>query len=528
MMRSSIKILKQTLAPVVLVIIFWVIMSSGTTYFIQWVERANQRVFEENVVSTRAAQSMKIAVWHLAAACPVDRDELPAFYARWINAKAEIESHQQILERTAYAEVERSEMVNMNEALTEFHETFRSLFELSEQGNSIGSRQRDLKAERLRIIKLADRVTLSADALFDFNQAIVDNYRSERKRLNNQVITARWITIALGPLLGMFLGWRAGHRLHQSITRIAITLHDVGSFSDSDIGVIDIDSSGDFKDVEQQAEKVAERMRNVSRELHTARSEVLRSERLAAVGELAAGVAHEIRNPLTSVKLLLQHAIRQVSGPNLDESKVRLILEEIGRMETIIQGLLDFSRPPKLNRVYHDFRQTIRRSLNLLDVRCRQQQIELETEISELPLMIDGDTEKLHQLLVNLLINAVEAMPGGGRLFIEASIKLTQKHLAPDHSSCGNVQDQVVQVTIRDTGEGIADEVLPRLFEPFATTKERGTGLGLAVSHRIAEEHGGIIQASNHPNGGAQFILTIPIINVSVDSRSFCENSRLN
>lgn len=521
MMRSSIKILKQTLAPVVLVILFWMSMVFGTTYFLRWVESANQRVFEENIISTRAAERMKIALWRLAAECPMEQEQLSAFYTRWSDAKTFMEAQQRTLEQRASAEEERVEMVNLNASLAEFHEAFQHLFDLSADGSSTGSRNRDLTVERTRILQAGQRVDQSLTALFDFNQSIVDQYRSERKLLNNRAVTASWTMMALGPLLGIFLGWRAGLRLQRSITRIAVTLHDVGSTSDSNIKIVDIDSSGDFKEIEQQAEKIAQRMRSVSRELSAARSELLQSERLAAVGELAAGVAHEIRNPLTSVKLLLQHAIRQVSGPNLDDAKVRLILEEIGRMETTIQGLLDFSRPPKLNRVYHDFRQTLNRALNLLDARCRQQNIEIDPQISEVPMMVDGDTEKLHQLLVNLLINAVEAMPSGGCLTVIASIKRIQKVAGFDdfpRSRGSAPQESVAQIVIRDTGLGIAPEVLSRLFEPFATTKERGTGLGLAVSHRIAEEHGGAIHACNCEDGGAQFTLTIPIVEALVET----------
>ena len=300
-----------------------------------------------------------------------------------------------------------------------------------------------------------------------------------------------------------------------------MTLHDASSSSESEVGSIAIESSGDFHDVQQQAEKVAERMRQVSRDLQIARREVLQSERLAAVGELAAGVAHEIRNPLTSVKLLLQHAIRQASGPTLDESKLELILEEIGRMETTIQGLLDFSRPPSLNRVRHDLRQTLQRAINLVDARARQQGVKTTVHASNDPLIVDGDTEKLHQVLVNLLINAVEAMPDGGCLTIEAKIVEGRIPLIFSEAASDNLTNRrMAQIMIQDTGQGIPDEVLPRLFEPFATSKERGTGLGLAVSRRVVEEHRGTIHACNRPTGGAQFTLSIPAVELTDEAGS--------
>jgi signal transduction histidine kinase len=281
--------------------------------------------------------------------------------------------------------------------------------------------------------------------------------------------------------------------------------------------------SEDFHDVERQAERVAEKMRQVSHELNAARREILQSERLAAVGELAAGVAHEIRNPLTSVKLLLQHASRNPTEPRLDDAKLALILDEIGRIESTVQGLLDFSRPPRLNRVAHDLRLTLRRAMTLVEARAHQHNIQIVMAILREPLIVEGDEELLHQVFVNLLINAVEAMPNGGELFIETSIepcRIVQDALDPSDFR----DPRVVRVVIRDSGAGIPDAVMSRLFEPFATTKERGTGLGLAISRRILEIHNATIHASNSNQGGAQFTVSIPMA-AADDSTTLLSNS---
>ena len=499
--------LKQTLAPVVLVVVLWIAMSSSTTYYLFWVERSHQRVFVENFVSIRAAETMLILVWRSVAECSDDSRPLSQFRPRWNETAIQIESEHQTFLRTAFTDDARPTLVKVNAALKDFVDDMNRVFDRRDGESG------DLAAERLATIARARRVEATINELVGTIQQTTDRDARQRQHVRSVVLSARSATLLVGPLLGVFLGWRLAVRLHRSITRIAVTLHDAASNTDSNIGTVAIEATGDFRDVQQRAEQVAVRMRQVSLDLQSARREVLQSERLAAVGELAAGVAHEIRNPLTSNKLLLQHAIRQNLDATLDESKVRLILEEIGRMETTVQGLLDFSRPPKLNRVPHDLRHTLRRALNLLEARARQQGIEIELCISETPLIVDGDTEMLHQVLVNLLINAVEAMPEGGRLSIDA-------HLAASSTSvpqCDGVgeNDRVVEIVIRDSGEGIASDVLSRLFEPFATTKERGTGLGLAVSHRIVEEHRGAILAGNVPNGGAQFTLEIPAANIS-------------
>ncbi|WP_397569706.1 ATP-binding protein [Schlesneria sp. T3-172] len=510
----------QALIPVFWVLALYISMNILTTYYVVWIERSNQRVFVENVVPVRAAEELKVVIWRMVAECPSSREDLPRFRERWENSKYQIAKERNRLKASEHVEGNQEVLQALEGPLNAYLDIFRGLFEVRETTNTFDP---DLNASiRPQAIELAHQITVTANDIIRVNQHATDLYKEQRRRVTNTILWFRSGILLVGPLLGIFLGWRLSRRLNQSISRIAVTLHDAASKSDSNIGTIDINASTDFQEVQQKAEQFAFRMRQVSRDLQAARREVLQSERLAAVGELAAGVAHEIRNPLTSVKLLLQHAIRQASGPKLDESKLRLILEEIGRMESTIQGLLDFARPPQLNCVLHDLAQTLQRALNLVSARARQQGIEIIVRPCEVPLMVDGDTEKLHQVLVNLLINAIEAMPDGGQLTIEARIvERTHCRLSGEMVvEFGNCGTRMAQIVVKDTGEGISPDVLPRLFEPFATTKDRGTGLGLAVSHRIAEEHHGTITARNGETGGAQFTLCIPIIEFEVSGPS--------
>jgi two-component system, NtrC family, sensor histidine kinase HydH len=236
--------------------------------------------------------------------------------------------------------------------------------------------------------------------------------------------------------------------------------------------------------------------------LQQARVDVLRSERLAAIGGLAAGVAHELRNPLTSVKLLLQHAASRPGDAVFPLPKLRLILDEVGRMEGTIQGLLDFSRPPVLQCVRHDLCETVRRAANLVEGRAVAQGVRLDVDLPAGPVVIDGDPQQLHQVFINLLINGIEAMPNGGLLCVHVTVNEPQAQ---------------ARVRIEDNGSGIPAEILAKLFEPFATSKERGTGLGLAVSRRIVQEHGGVIEATNRPEGGAVLDVALPCLKSAND-----------
>ena len=178
---------------------------------------------------------------------------------------------------------------------------------------------------------------------------------------------------------------------------------------------MEIHTPGDLPELQQLAQAVTERVRHVVAELEEARRQAMSAERLAAVGELAAGIAHELRNPLTSVKLLIQTATQQLSGRSFGEQDLQVVQREIARMEGTIQGLLDFARPPMLRRVTHDVRVTVQRALNLVEGRAKQQQVNIVLESPRSPVMVDGDPEQIHQVLVNLLLNGVDAMPGGGR-----------------------------------------------------------------------------------------------------------------
>jgi signal transduction histidine kinase len=239
------------------------------------------------------------------------------------------------------------------------------------------------------------------------------------------------------------------------------------------------------------------RIKGVVERLQQARRETMLADRLAAVGEMAAGVAHELRNPLTSVKLLMQTAADGPPGHALSDEHIHVVLEQIVRMESTIQGLLDFARPPQMQRVCHDLRDTLRRALNLVEGHAKQQEVVVCEDCPSGPVPVDGDPEQLHQVFVNLLLNGVESMPDGGELKVAVQ---------RDDST-----DAVCRVVFADSGAGIPQPIMERMFEPFVTNKERGTGLGLAISRRIVEQHGGKLTAANREGAGAVFTVELPL-----------------
>jgi signal transduction histidine kinase len=205
------------------------------------------------------------------------------------------------------------------------------------------------------------------------------------------------------------------------------------------------------------------------------------AEKLAAVGTLAAGLAHEIRNPLNAASLQLQLLERRLvrranalDAPGELLEPVRVVQSEIARLSHLVEDFLAFSRPVDLFSARLDLRDLAREVVQLEGPDAAARGIVLRAELPEEPVLIDGDREKLLQVALNLVRNALEAIPGGGNVVIGA-----------------RALPQAARLVIRDDGPGIPAELLSRIFEPFFSTKPQGTGLGMPISHNIVAQHQG-------------------------------------
>lgn len=239
-------------------------------------------------------------------------------------------------------------------------------------------------------------------------------------------------------------------------------------------------------------------LREANRSLAEARESAIRQEKLATVGQLAAGVAHEIGNPLAALLGYMQ-LIRGRSEARALESYVEPMEHEARRIDRILRDLLDFARPARSvsGPAVALVQRTIERTARLLEPQKRFHHVEIQLDLAaDLP-PVRAEEHQLGQVLVNLFLNAADAMGGGGRIAVSARQE----------------GDRVI-LTVRDTGPGIAPDQLPHLFDPFFTTKSpgEGTGLGLSICHSLVESFGGSITAANVPGGGAQFRIELPIV----------------
>jgi two-component system, NtrC family, sensor histidine kinase HydH len=243
-----------------------------------------------------------------------------------------------------------------------------------------------------------------------------------------------------------------------------------------------------------ELEKTSLELAKVNRELQDSFEQIRRADRLSAIGQLSASLAHEIRNPLASI----DGAANLLESPQTPEemrrSSLAIVHKEIGRLNRLLTHLLDFARPrsPEFQAV--DPGRLIDAIVSLAGHSAQQKGITLRKDAPQPAPAVECDPEQIKQVLLNLAINAVQAMDGPGEIVLSARQK----------NSC-------VEIGVRDEGPGVSEEDLDKIFNPFFTTKESGTGLGLSVAHQIVAQHGGVIRAERNPGRGMTFSLTLPL-----------------
>ncbi len=299
------------------------------------------------------------------------------------------------------------------------------------------------------------------------------------------VITASAI---LAILSGSLILWWLNRKL--VVRPVAALVEGTRRVMEGDLGVV-IPVSG-----RHELGKLAKAFNDMTRNLADTQRQLAQADKLASVGRLAAGVAHEINNPLTGV-LSYASLLRKRLGADVSAAEdLDVIVRETVRCRGIIRGLLDFARPTAPARKPMDLNEVVRRAVSVVMTQLSLNQVDLSLDLAqELPI-VSADANQIQQVVVNLLLNAADAIGAEG-----GTIRLTTRPGA-----------RAVELWLQDSGQGIAPEDLPRIFEPFFTTKgNHGTGLGLAVSWGIVEAHGGSLTVQSEAGKGTRFTLSLPL-----------------
>ena len=230
-----------------------------------------------------------------------------------------------------------------------------------------------------------------------------------------------------------------------------------------------------------------------------------RTDRLAAVGTLAAGIAHEIRNPLVAVQTFVQLLPEQIDDPEFRTTFLELTNSELARVSTLINDLMAFARPSPASLDEANINELAAQVVRLLAGQAKKRNVMLTARLSSEDLLCVVDQGQMKQVLMNLLMNALQATPAGGAVTIVTSMQ-------------GEAEGEgYCVIEVYDTGSGISPEQKEQIFDPFFTTKDSGVGLGLFITHQIIKEHGGSIDVESEVGQGTRFVIRLPIKRLFVE-----------
>jgi signal transduction histidine kinase len=278
---------------------------------------------------------------------------------------------------------------------------------------------------------------------------------------------------------------------HKNITKE--TLESVMAFAQQ--AGLAIHNASMYQELKAFSRQMEEKIQKTTADLRKTEAQLIRSEKFAALGQLAAGIAHEIRNPLTSINILIHSLTEKLPTENSQWEDLKVIEEEILRINEIVDQFLRFAKPASPLFEKADLIPIFEETFQLARPQIERGKISVRKEFEPLPF-ITVDKEQIKQVILNLLINAIQAMPGGGELSMSTQF---------------SKNGYWVELTIQDSGIGIPPEDLDKLFDPFFSTKEGGMGLGLSIAHRIVDQHRGKIEVESNPGKGTRFTISLPV-----------------
>jgi signal transduction histidine kinase len=486
----SYRLLLRLVAPAVVVGLVLLAVCVVSVRYIDRLQTSQADLLDRNVISLQAAQELEIQVRRLRLHTLLYLMELTPDRLDRIRDDERLFEQALVTARSAANSPEEQDCVRAIEAAyLKYQQDQARLRADAYRGRPASDFPRIADSHPISV------VVEPCQELLRLNRKRMEQTAAESRRTSTQARIALLFLGLGGPIGGVLMGYGVARGLRHSLRRLGVRVQDLSQRLDRESAGVRVEVDGDIHGLDQQMQHLVGQVEAVAQRMQQQRLELLRAEQLAAIGQLAAGVAHEVRNPLTGIKLLTEAALRSVNPQPLNEEDLRVIHGEVERLERTVQHFLSFARLPPPQRSPCDLCEVVAQAVAVVRARAEQQGVTVDERLPAEPMPAVADHDQIRIVLVNLFLNALEAMPRGGRLEVELERRT-------DGMAC---------LTVCDTGDGIAASVLGKLFTPFTTTKPTGTGLGLSLSKRIVEEHGGRLSAANRPEGGACFRFTLPL-----------------
>ncbi len=472
---------------VILAALVFITMAGGivTVWYTYQMDTLLVGVTEKNIVAFQAAEALEIAL--------VNQKGFVSYYfmegdPEWLRKLGEF---RQIFKERLTDAIHMAENEHEKEALYRIKSEYAQYINLKDRVISYyqaGNRDTGVALHR----QVRDLFFTLLDLCHKYKE--IHEERIQQVKANNQIQAANLrivaiTTVCIGFLLAVLLAFVLRSQILRPLRRLTV---EVGSEEDKalvgdEVKVLSHGVRGLIQNVDQ-----------TQSELQKSRESLLQADRMALVGKLAAGMAHSIRNPFTSVKMRLFSLSRSLKLTDTQKEDFDVISEEIRHVDTIVQNFLEFSRPPKLKIQPVSPSMVVDQAITLLKHRLKSYNVEVAIRREQYLPEIEADPEQIKEVIVNLVVNACEAMERGGSIVIQ------------EQESVARSKERGVLIRISDDGPGIPEPIRGKVLQPFFTTKEEGTGLGLSIAVRIIEEHNGWLEIESNQSRGATFVIFLP------------------
>jgi signal transduction histidine kinase len=474
--------------PIAVVSTVLLLTAGGAAWYVHRMQATTSEVLANNVASVRAAQELEISVRevqtqfdrYLIAGNRQHLDAVPRLKRRTEQALSEAE-------RLATTAPERALMDRVRQGYEHF---FREYERLAQEPVGTG-----LHGQVAKLIDtvLDEEILDPAHEYLRLNEGMVAHSTEANQALADRLTVALVALGVCGAVGGVLGGWALAAAVRRSLQRAEDRLRDTAVRLSGAVP----NPTGPGADAWQH---VSESVTAVLRRLKQSERDALRAEQLAWAGQMAAGVAHEVRNPLMAIKLIVQAAADPGRSHRFGPRDLAVLEEEIVRLEDITANFLDFARPPSPDKKPVALLPVVEQAVGRVRARAELQGVRISVDSPAGPVPVLADGNQIRQVVYNLLFNALEAQPGGGWVRVTLTVD-------PRHAEVG----AGAALSVEDGGPGVPSELGDQIFDPFVSTKDTGMGLGLSICRRIVEAHGWIVRVSNTPDGGAVFTVHIPV-----------------